>query len=138
MSVRENCFGELLILVNLSLRISGADVNALDFVRDTKERLISFLHDFLLLCDFTPARRPNTYLRCDDCGYRFATRPKSGVHAGRIRTASTLQVEVKDRPRSYGVIICPKCGGETDTELDFWRREGIVLSDKASPSDVMS
>ena len=112
-----------------TISIEGTLVNAVDFVRDTKERLVVFLHDFLMLCDFAADRRPNTYLRCDECQYVFAVREKSGARRGRIRLASSpIQIEVKDRARDYGLVICPKCGGETDTDLKFWIREGLIIS----------
>lgn len=116
-----------------TVSLARSQVNAVDFVRDTKERLVVFLQSFLRLCEFTPGRRPNTYLRCDDCQHVFATRAKSAGRQGKIRlTSSSIQIEVKDRSRDYGLIICPKCGGETDTDLEFWRREGLAMSKNAA------
>ena len=88
--------------------------------------MVGFLRQFLLLCEFTPGRRPKHYLHCN-CGHAFAKRQATGANTGKLELISgPLEMRVKDRALDYAVIICPKCRGTTDTDLKFWRDEGLV------------
>lgn len=109
--------------------IAGHELDALEYVLAVKTRLVAFLRDFLQLCEFTPGRRPKHYLECE-CGYAFAKRVKAGANKGRLSlTSAHLEIRVRDRALDYGVIACPRCGGQTDTDLQFWRQEGFSFFD---------
>ncbi len=106
-----------------SVVIGEKQIEALVYLLDVKAKLIQFLQSFLQLCEFTPGRRPKHYLKCE-CGFTFANKPTSGPNAGRLVIPSALEIQVIDRATDYGVIICPKCGLRTETDLQYWRREG--------------
>lgn len=109
--------------------VDGYELNALEYVLTVKTRLVAFLQNFLQLCEFTPGRRPKHYLECE-CRYVFAKRMKTGANKGRLSlTSSRLEMRVRDRSLDYGVMVCPRCGGETDTDLQFWRQEGFSFFD---------
>jgi hypothetical protein len=109
--------------------VAGQALDALQYVLTVKMQLVEFLREFLLSCEFTAGRRPRRYLNCE-CGYVFAKRSKSGANKGRLSlTGPKLDVRVRDRALDYGVIVCPACGGETDTDLEFWRQEGFSFFD---------
>lgn len=113
-----------------SILVGGGRIDALDYVVRIKAELIAFLNAFLLLCEFTPGRRPRHYLNCE-CGYAFAKRLTDGPRKGKLKlTAPTMELRVKDKSLDYGVLICPKCRRTTDTDLKFWREEGFNLSDQ--------
>lgn len=118
-----------------SVDIAGKRVDALDYMLSVKAELVRFLREFLHLCEFKPDRRPKHYLSCEECGYAFAKRAKSGDRKGRLSlTSRHIEIQVKDRARDYGVIVCPKCGGKTDTDLQFWKDEGLSCSTSAPSS----
>jgi len=69
------------------------------------------------------------YFTCDDCRSVFASRIKKGPKKGKIILASTkIAFDVKDKEAGYAQIICPRCGGKTDTDLRFWEKEGLSFS----------
>jgi hypothetical protein len=112
-----------------SVEVAGEKVDALEYILSVKAHLVHFLREFLQLCEFTPDRRPRHYLSCEGCGYAFAKRAKSGDKKGRLSlTSPGIAIEIKDRAKDYGVIICPRCGGKTDTDLQFWKAEGLSFS----------
>jgi len=47
-------------------------------------------------------------------------------HPDRLCAGLIYRSPHKDRARDYGVIVCPKCGGITDTDLQFWSMEGLT------------
>lgn len=117
-----------------SLTVNGCTIDALVYMLETKSRIISFLRQFLLCCEFTPGRRPKHYLECE-CGHEFARRHKSGPRAGKlVLQAGPLELRVKDRALDYAVIICPKCRRTTDTDMKFWADEGFALPDAGKES----
>jgi hypothetical protein len=107
--------------------IAGKRVEALEYMLSIKAELVSFLRAFLQLCGFTPDRRPRHYLSCEECRYAFAQRGGRGDKKSRTLLKSDIEIQVKDSAKGYGVIICPKCGGKTDTDLEFWRGEGFSV-----------
>ncbi len=119
-----------------SVDVGGKQFEALEYVLMIKGRLVEFLHEFLQLCEFTPDRRPKHYLSCE-CGYTFAKRSKSGSDKGRLSlTSAHIALQIKDQAKDYAVILCPKCGGETDTDLQFWSGEGFSFSTSATTSTI--
>lgn len=115
-----------------SVFVAGNRVDALEYILSIKSQLIRFLRDFLRLCEFTPDRRPKHYLSCERCKHMFAKRTKTKDGKDRLTlTAPHIEIQIKDRGRDYGVIVCPKCGGKTDANLRFWNQEG--LSSSTSP-----
>jgi hypothetical protein len=115
-----------------SVLVAGNRIDALAYMLSIKSELICFLRDFLLLCEFTPDRRPKHYLSCERCKHVFARKTKTAEGKDRlVLTAPHIEIQVKDKTRHYGVIVCPKCGGKTDTDLLFWSQAG--LSTSASP-----
>jgi hypothetical protein len=100
----------------------GTRRDALDYVNHVSANLRAFLHQFLLLCDFGPDRRPRHYLKCE-CGFEFARRLKgeSGVRQLQVLQRG-VSIAIISRELRYGVISCPKCGENTDADLDFWGR----------------
>ncbi|WON75082.1 hypothetical protein [Nitrosospira sp. Is2] len=116
-----------------SIEIAGQPRDALGYIIQIKSELISFLNEFLRLCEFTPERRPKHYLNCE-CGYAFAKRQSNGPRKGRLElTANHLELRLKNRTLDYAVIICPKCGATTDTDLKFWRDEGFNFEGSIVP-----
>lgn len=105
-----------------TIHISGEEIDALEYMLSIKVEIIAFLQAFLLLCQFTPDRRPKHYLSCEECGFAFARKSKNGRL---ILSTPDIKVQVKDRARDYGVIICTKCGGKTDTDLQFLEASGL-------------
>lgn len=109
-----------------SVFVAGNSVDALEYILSIKSELICFLRDFLRLCEFTPDRRPKRYLACEQCKHVFAKWTKTKGEKDRLTlTAPRIEIHVKDRARDYGVIICPKCGGKTDADLQFWNQDGL-------------
>jgi hypothetical protein len=109
--------------------VAGNRVDALEYVLSIKAELIRFLRDFLQLCEFTPDRRPKHYLSCERCKHVFAQKTKTEDGKDRLTlTEPHIEIQIKDKARDYGVIVCPKCGGKTDTDLQFWKREGLSFS----------
>jgi hypothetical protein len=109
--------------------VNGHQLDALEYVLAVKTKLVAFLRDFLQLCEFTPGRRPKRYLECE-CGHLFAKRLRAGANRGRLLLTSVpLEIRVRNRVLDYGVITCPRCGGETDTDLQFWREKGFSFLD---------
>jgi hypothetical protein len=109
-----------------SILVAGNRINALDYMLSIKAELIRFLRDFLQLCEFTPDRRPKCYLACEECHHEFARKTKSDGMQGQLTLPEPINIQVKDRARDYGVIVCPKCGGQTDTDLQFWKKIGAL------------
>ncbi len=101
------------------VEVAGKEVDALKYMLMIKAKLVIFLNKFLLFCEFTPGRRPKCFLRCD-CGYQFAKKIGEYPKGGKIQFFGDLKLEIKDQEKRYGVIVCPKCGDKTDTDLDFW------------------
>lgn len=120
-------FSDLTDFHKPTLEVANKEIEALDYIVMIKNNLISFLRDFLCLCDFTQDRRPKTYLRCE-CGYVFAKKIGNYPKEGKIQILGDLNVEVKDRDKRYGLIICPDCGDKTDTDLDYWPPETFSTS----------
>lgn len=111
-----------------SITIKGVRIDALEYMHSVKIQLIAFLNKFLLLCEFTPGRRPKHYLNCE-CGHVFAKRNTSGSSSGKLQLISKeLELKIKNRELDYAVIICPKCRSTTDTDLKFWRDEGFSFT----------
>jgi hypothetical protein len=40
-------------------------------------------------------------------------------------TARTMELRIRVNSLDYAVIVCPKCRRTTDTDLQFWRKEGF-------------
>lgn len=115
-----------------SVFVAGNRVDALAYMLSVKSELIRFLRDFLRLCEFTPDRRPRHYLLCERCKHVFAQRTKTKDGKDRLTlTAPHIEIQIKDKTRDYGVIVCPKCGGKTDTDLQFWKEQGLSVSTTA-------
>lgn len=113
---------------NPEIMVGNKNYDALEYMLMVKENLIVFLHDFLVLCDFTPNRRPKHYLNCE-CGYVFAKRKNIGAEKGKLKmTSNSIKINVKNRELEYGVIVCPKCDENTDTDLQFWKKEGFIFN----------
>jgi hypothetical protein len=112
-----------------TIGVDGNVYEALEYILMVKAKLIEFLQEFLQLCEFTPGRRPKHYLECE-CGYIFAKRQKSKAKNGKLLlTSAHIKIEVRNRDMDYGVIVCPRCGAKTDTDLQFWESEGFTPSD---------
>lgn len=112
-----------------SIDVAGKRIDALQYLKDTKENLVGFASEFVRHCDFSDDRRPRTYLHCDECRFEFARwEGKTKDRKGKLELVGSegIVISVKDRDRNYGTIQCPKCGGETDTDLSFWEREGFI------------
>jgi len=108
-----------------TVSVRGVQIEALDYMVSIKAKMVSFLREFLLLCEFVPGRRPRHYLHCE-CGYVFAKRLMAGENKGKLAlTSEPLEMIVKDRALDYAVIVCPKCRQTTDTDIKFWREEGF-------------
>lgn len=117
-----------------SVYVGGERIEALEYMKVVKARLVEFVREFLQLFEFTPERRPKHYFACE-CWYEFAKRSKSGSKKGQLAlTSAHITLQIKDRARDYAVIICPKCGGNTDTDLQFWKQEGFSFSTSALTS----
>lgn len=116
-----------------SLAINGKTVDALEYVLSIKANMIVFLREFLSLCEFTADRRPKAYLKCEWCRYAFARWSKKGPRQ-LIFTTERIETQVVDRDKGYGFLICPKCGGQTETDIEFWGRESLDMID---PKGIM-
>lgn len=101
-----------------TVEVAGQKVQALEYMEMTKGNLVLFLGNFIQLCDFTSDRRPKISLRCIGCPHVFAK--KDFPKKGQLTLMGDFLVEIKDRSKDYAVIICPKCGEKTDTDLKFW------------------
>lgn len=106
-----------------SIEISGNRVDALQYMLSTKSELVHFLRSFMLLCEFTPNRRPRLYLSCEECGLNFGKRDKKKKQ---LVLNTSVGIRTIDPDKEYGIIICPKCGGQTDTDLKYWKSLGII------------
>lgn len=102
-----------------TVEVAGQKFQALEYMQMIKGNLVLFLGDFIQLCDFTSGRRPKISLRCIECDHVFAKNnyPKKGTLTIMDKL---LKFEIKDKSKDYAVIICPKCGEKTDTDLNFW------------------
>lgn len=111
-----------------TIDVAGERIDALKYLKDIREHLVVFASEFIRFCDFSEDRRPRTYLHCDECRFEFAKwEGKSKGNRGRLEIIGDgIVISVKDRDRNYGTVQCPQCGGETDTDLSFWEREGFV------------
>lgn len=119
------------------IKIEGVHIDALEYILQVKNDLIAFLNQFLLLCEFTPGRRPKHYLDCE-CGHSFAKRRKVEPRKGQLElTRAPLELRVKNHELDYAVIICPKCHSTTDTDLKFWRDEGFDFTKTSESSSKM-
>lgn len=115
-----------------SVFVARHRVDALAYMLSVKSELIHFLRSFLQLCEFTPDRRPKHYLSCERCKHVFAQRTKTKDGKDRLKlTVPHIEIQIKDETRDYGVIVCPKCGGRTDTALQFWKEQGLSFSTSA-------
>lgn len=112
-----------------AINVSGRRHDALEYILYLKESIITFLRAFLQLCEFTAERRPKLYLECEGrCGHVFAKRHKNGSQKGRLEMiATSMKIRVINRELDYGVIVCPKCGVETDTDIRAWRDNGDLI-----------
>ncbi len=115
--------------------IKGQAVDALEYTAFIKASLIAFLKGFLEMCGFTPNRKPKAYLACENCRYEFAKWQKKDGIRKLIFSSQGFAVKVEDRERDYGVIICPQCGGGTDTDITFWKNHGVTIVDPKGKYD---
>lgn len=124
--------GDLLgkgIVVNIdsfnrpTILINGNYVDALEYMLNIKQELVKFMNSFLLLCEFTPERRPKRYLNCE-CGHIFAKKNMKGKNKGLV-IPEGLEIMVKNETLDYAVLICPKCQNTTDTDMQMWRDLGV-------------
>lgn len=102
-----------------TVEVAEQKFEALEYMEMIKGKLVLFLRDFILLCEFTSDRRPKISLRCIECDHVFAKNnyPKKGIFTIMDKF---LEFKIKDKSKDYAVIICPKCGEQTDTDLKFW------------------
>lgn len=110
------------------IRIRGNQHDALEYVLFIVDNMKEFIRDFLRLCDFNDARRPKVSLRCTNCNYEIARKVKHGPTKGKIHLLiPELTIEIRDRVRDYGRIPCPKCHARIDTDLNFWKEQGLIV-----------
>lgn len=120
-----------------TLILTEKTVDALEYVLSIKKDLVKFLIEFLQLCDFNSDRWAKTYLQCEGCGHVFAKRIRGAARRSQIiMTSPNIKIEIKDRPRDYGVIVCPKSSAKTDTDLQFWKNEGFSFFPSESYSEI--
>jgi hypothetical protein len=109
-----------------SLTLPNGTVDALKYMIDTKEQLLHFTSRFISLCDYNDSRRPRHYLKCE-CGHEFAKKAKSKAPSpSGITIDNHIEIQVLDISRDYGAIRCPRCGGLTETDLEYWRSIGAM------------
>jgi hypothetical protein len=109
-----------------SLTLPNGTVDALKYMIDTKVQLLHFASRFISLCDYNNSRRPKRYLKCE-CGHEFAKKIKGKIPSpSGITVDKHIEIQVMDISRDYGVIRCPRCGRQTETDLEFWRSIGAM------------
>lgn len=109
-----------------SLTLPNGTVDALKYMIDTKVQLLRFASCFIRLCDYNNSRRPKRYLKCE-CGHEFAKKIKGKIPSpSSIIFDKHIDIQVMDISRDYGVIRCPRCGGQTETDLEYWRSIGAM------------
>jgi hypothetical protein len=109
-----------------SLTLPNGTVDALTYMKDTKARLLHFTSRFIDLCDYNNDRKPKRYLKCD-CGHEFARKIKGKSPSySTITVDKSIEIQVLDISRDYGVLRCPRCGRKTETDLEFWRSLGAM------------
>jgi hypothetical protein len=115
-----------------SIIVGGIRRDAREYMEFVKSEIVQFLGEFVRLCDYTGERRPRHYLACEHCGFTFASRQGKVDRKGPVTlTSPHVQIRIKDRARDYGVIVCPKCGGTTDTDLQYWKDKGFAWRDSS-------
>lgn len=105
--------------------LPSAKIGALEYIMKTKEHILLFSQMFIQLCDFHADRRPKHYFECEGgCGHVFAKKYEKGPKKGQLEVFAPLNIAIRNASLDYGVIICPVCGAETDTDLKYWRDAG--------------
>jgi transcription elongation factor Elf1 len=59
---------------------------------------------------------------CSECGYEIAAIILNGKGKRALRTYDQVELTIIDKEKNVGSIKCPKCGGKTQTNLEFWRQ----------------
>lgn len=109
-----------------TLALRNGTVNALSYMKDTERRFLDFARCFIHLCDYNSERRPKRYLKCD-CGHEYAKKIKGKASSSfGLTVEGKLQILVMDESRDYGVLVCPRCGMHTETDLELWRSLGAM------------
>lgn len=108
-----------------SIKLLQGPMGALDYLLRTRGRLLAFLREFLRLCGFGGDRRPHMFTQCESCRFQFADKTKSSAMTpGSFKFRGHVSVRVVKAGKDYGLIICPKCGEETETDLAVLRQNG--------------
>ncbi len=112
-----------------TLALRSGTVHALSYMKDTERKFLDFARCFIRLCDYNSERRPKRYLRCD-CGHEFAKKTKGKTSASfGLTVEGNFHILVMDSSRDYGVLVCPRCGRHTETDLELWRSLGAMQED---------
>jgi hypothetical protein len=59
---------------------------------------------------------------CSACGYEIAAVIVEGCNERALRVHDMIKLTIIDKEKRTGLVQCPKCGAETPTNLDFWRK----------------
>ncbi len=108
------------------IKIDNEYINASEYIFFIKREIQEFSREFIKLCDFNQQRRPKCYLQCS-CGYEFAKKVKQPDGDYKLKTVGDVPLRVISNIEGYGVLVCPKCGEDTDTDLDVWRESGYTI-----------
>jgi hypothetical protein len=109
------------------IALPSGKMGALEYINTTNERILLFSQMFIRFCDFNADRRPKHYFTCEgNCGHIFAKKHKKGPKKGQLEVFSPLNIAIRNAELDYGVIVCPVCGAETDTDLRYWREVGAL------------
>jgi len=60
------------------------------------------------------------YVNCSECGYEYAAANFDNGGKRTLRVHDQIKLTVIDKEKNLGLISCPKCGGKTQTNLEFW------------------
>ncbi|MFC1811741.1 hypothetical protein ACFL03_03525 [Thermodesulfobacteriota bacterium] len=61
-------------------------------------------------------------MKCDNCDFEIATVYKKPDGMEQLVIHKSLHLNIVDKERNIGSMVCPNCEAEIDTDLTFWRR----------------
>jgi hypothetical protein len=109
----------------VAIVIQAYDLNGITYARATS--IHPLLKGLVYWSNWTPKQVISNMKRikglfCDVCGFEIATVLKK--ESGRLQILNNpfkkLAIRVLDKEKKQGALICPVCGGETPTDLQFW------------------
>jgi transcription elongation factor Elf1 len=59
---------------------------------------------------------------CSICGYEIATVKVTTEGIRALKVYDQIELTIIDKEKDIGIIKCPKCGAENQTNLLFWRQ----------------